>query len=505
MQFLCFILVLECITVTSMASTPKQVNGKPSNSNGSLGKRKKSRGSRGSYLSKWLDKTMHHIQESTPSMDTYDTFVNPNVNYSMGSSQFAPGYDPYRHMYGCAPEPMSLPTLPSYCNPPMMPFYGPEYRYVQSVNKSIQVQRPRLRRRSDNKAEEVSSTPGHGTPTHSANNYLQPKNLTDSQDFASLPPIVTSVGDTNSNSDMNLNDKDEGRDGRRYSDPCVRGLPDVARPANGDVESGSEASSDMSGSQVGSRLLTCLLDQITTLKMANERLNKDLMDTKVELENLRQHNAILKGSNSSIGATPNHSLNDNAFLAGQYAPGFLTDLVREIRDAARMREDALYSRVRAMVVERNDNGLTSSEAKFTEKALEEIKSSLRASDADKRRMMDRIVKLEDELRVLRLTNGMESNENKISNGNVEDADAERMRLRKELADMRKAKQNAEEHSLKLERLVTQLRSKFNGLQLTNGPDSLPSEPEHDTSGRARRTSVNSTNNSTVVFGPVTDL
>ncbi|PZC76686.1 hypothetical protein B5X24_HaOG204317 [Helicoverpa armigera] len=93
------------------------------------------------------------------------------------------------------------------------------------------------------------------------------------------------------------------------------------------------------------------------------------------------------------------------------------------------------------------NGLTSSEAKFTEKALEEIKSSLRASEADKRRMMDRIVKLEDELRVLRLTNGMESNENKISNGNVEDADAECMRLRKELADMRKAKQNAEEHSL----------------------------------------------------------
>ncbi|KAH9630791.1 hypothetical protein HF086_001019 [Spodoptera exigua] len=71
-------------------------------------------------------------------------------------------------------------------------------------------------------------------------------------------------------------------------------------------------------------------------------------------------------------------------------------------------------------------------------------------------MMDRIVKLEDELRVLRVTNGslnyitnsLESNENKISNGNVEDADAERMRLRKELADMRKAKQNAEEHSLK---------------------------------------------------------
>lgn len=483
-----------------MASIPKLVNGKPSNSNGSPGKRKKSHGSRGSYLSKWLDRTMHQIQESTPSMDTCDTFVSPNVNWPMTSSQFAPGYDPYRNMYSCPSEPMSLPTLSTYCNPPLMPFYGPEYRYVPNINKGMPIQRQRLRRRNHNKAEEIQSTPrGTPTPSHPVN-YLQAKNLSDSQDFQSLPPIVTSVGDTNSNSDMNTNEKDEGN-ARRFSDPCVRGLPDVARPANGDVESESEASSDLSGSQVGSRLLACLLDQIASLKMANERLNKDLMETKVEVENLRHHNAILKGTSPNMGATPN----DNVYLTGQYAPGFLTDLVREIRDAARMREDALYSRVRSMVVERNDNGLTSSETKFTEKALEEIKSSLRASEADKRRMMDRIVKLEDELRVLKVTNGFESNENKIANGNTEDIDAERLRLRKELADMRKAKQNAEEHSLKLERLVTQLRSKFNGLQLTNGPESLPSDPEHETNLRARRTSVNSANNSTVVFGPVTDL
>lgn len=41
-------------------------------------------------------------------------------------------------------------------------------------------------------------------------------------------------------------------------------------------------------------------------------------------------------------------------MPGQYSPGFLTDLVREIRDASRMREDALYSRVRTMMLERND-------------------------------------------------------------------------------------------------------------------------------------------------------
>ncbi|XP_028160187.1 uncharacterized protein LOC114352711 isoform X1 [Ostrinia furnacalis] len=484
-----------------MASTPKQVNG---SNGGPLGKRKKSRGSKGSYLSKWLDKSLHHIQDSTPSMDTYETYVNPNLNFPLVSSQFAPGFDQYRYMYGCA-EPMSLPTLPSYCSPAVPPLYNHEYRYTQSVNKSIQVQRPRMRRRSENKAEEVHSTPNS---TLSNTNYLQPKNFTDSQDFASLPPIVTSVADTNSNSDMNTNDKDDGSNARRFSDPCVRGLPDVARPANGEVESDSESSSDLSGSQVGSRLLTHLLDQIKSLKFANDRLSKDLLETKVELDNVRQQNMILqKGSSSSLGA--NHSpLNDTGMLGGQYSPGFLSELVREIRDAARVREEAVYSRVRAMVHERTDNNHATSEAKFAEQALEEIKSSLRASEADRRRMMDRIGKLEDELRLLRLTS-IESNETKATNG-IEDAETHRMRkdladLRKEMADMRKAKQNAEEHALKLERLVTQLRSKFNGLAVTSGPESLPSDAEHEPGTRARRTSNNSANNSAVLFGPVTDL
>lgn len=41
-------------------------------------------------------------------------------------------------------------------------------------------------------------------------------------------------------------------------------------------------------------------------------------------------------------------------MGGQYSPGFLTDLVREIRDAARMREEAMYARLRAMLLERTD-------------------------------------------------------------------------------------------------------------------------------------------------------
>ncbi|CAG4984745.1 unnamed protein product [Colias eurytheme] len=472
-----------------MASTPKQVNGNASPSNGPLGKRKKSKGSKSSYLSKWLDKTMSHVQEPTlPSMDVYDNVPHRNLNWPMCSAQFTPGYDPYRYnMYG-SNEPASLPSLPTYYNP--MLHHYPEYRAMQCENKSIQVQRPRLRRRSKHKAEEVLSTPGDTNQT----NYMQPKNFTDSQDFASLPPIVTSTGDTNSNSDLHLNDKDDGSNARRYSDPCVRGLPDVAdhRPTNGDVESDSESSSGLSGSQVGSRLLSYLLDQISSLKLVNERLNKELRETRAELESIQHHSFYPKGA-TSMGAAGVHG--------GQYSPGYLTELVREIRDATRIREEAMFARLRSLVLERSDSGAASAstETKVAERTLEEIKGALRSSDADKRRMMDRISKLEDELRVLRVANGMESTDNnRMTNGNTEDSESEQARLRREVADLRKSKQSAEEHALKLERLVTQMRSKFNGLQV-NGPDSLSSDDQV----RTRRTSTNST--ATFMCGPVTDL
>ncbi|CAH2094385.1 unnamed protein product [Euphydryas editha] len=342
-----------------MASTPKQANGNLPSNNGSGVKRKKSRESKRNYLSKWLDKTMHHVQETSPSTEVNDTFMNSNMNWTTGS-QFAPGYDPYKYnMFGCASEPMSLPSLPTYYNLMIPPSY-PEYRYMHNEHKGIQVHRPRQRRRSENKAEEVSSTPAD--PSINQMNYLQPKNFSDNQDFASLPPIVTSMGDTNSNSDMQTNDKDDASNARRYSDPCVRELPDVTRPVNGEVDSGSEASSGLSGSQVGSRLLSCLLDQISTLKNTNERLNKELLETRAELESMRHQNSYFPKSPSN--------LNGNG---GQYSPGFLTDLVREIRDAARMREEAMYARLRTLVLERTDSGLSSAESKLAERTLEEIK------------------------------------------------------------------------------------------------------------------------------------
>lgn len=40
-------------------------------------------------------------------------------------------------------------------------------------------------------------------------------------------------------------------------------------------------------------------------------------------------------------------------VAGMYTPGMLTDVVREVKEAARVREEALISRVKALVEERS--------------------------------------------------------------------------------------------------------------------------------------------------------
>lgn len=51
---------------------------------------------------------------------------------------------------------------------------------------------------------------------------------------------------------------------------------------------------------------------------------------------------------------PNISNDRNKALnAGMYTPGMMTDVVREVKEAARVREEALLSRVRSMVEERS--------------------------------------------------------------------------------------------------------------------------------------------------------
>lgn len=63
------------------------------------------------------------------------------------------------------------------------------------------------------------------------------------------------------------------------------------------------------------------------------------------------------------------------FFIGVYTPGMMTDVVREVKEAARIREEALLSRVKALVEERS---WSMSEASLKMmRDMEEMKVSVR--------------------------------------------------------------------------------------------------------------------------------
>lgn len=122
------------------------------------------------------------------------------------------------------------------------------------------------------------------------------------QEYTSLPCV---------NNELN----DDGDNQRRFSDP---GIPN-------DCDTDAEGKSD--------QLVHCLMEQVNCLKDSNRKLCRELQEMRSELSFLKQQ----------FGAR---------FYDKEYKPGMLSDIVREIRDAARVREEALLSRVKHMIEER---------------------------------------------------------------------------------------------------------------------------------------------------------
>lgn len=110
-------------------------------------------------------------------------------------------------------------------------------------------------------------------------------------------------------------DQNDNNTKRRFSDP---GLPN---------------DSDSSTTSVDDRIIQKLMQQIQALRDSNRRLSKELMEMRLELN-------ILKQQQSS------------RHFEREYEPGMLADIIREVRDAARVREDALLARVKHMIEEK---------------------------------------------------------------------------------------------------------------------------------------------------------
>ncbi|KAL6952189.1 hypothetical protein U1Q18_048551 [Sarracenia purpurea var. burkii] len=127
--------------------------------------------------------------------------------------------------------------------------------------------------------------------------------------FTSLPPVNLE--------DVNCNQK------RRFSDPGLN-----------NVDESNEASTESSDVDEYDVVNDSLLEQISELKSENKRLVNDLKTTKDELN-------IIKSEISAISSK-----------ISCHEPLSLAQMVKEIRDAAQIRENVLFSKTEALI-ERN--------------------------------------------------------------------------------------------------------------------------------------------------------
>ncbi|KAI4467125.1 hypothetical protein MML48_2g00008117 [Holotrichia oblita] len=139
-------------------------------------------------------------------------------------------------------------------------------------------------------------------------------NVTNKMNFSNILPSLS----VESNDYMSLpivtNDQSEcGK--RRYSDPGPN-------------------DSDSSTNSVENRIIRKLSDQINTLKECNRKLNREINEMRIELNVLKQQQQ------------------NSRHFDREYEPGMLAEFIKEVRDAARVREDALIAKVKHMIEEK---------------------------------------------------------------------------------------------------------------------------------------------------------
>ncbi|XP_032579613.1 uncharacterized protein LOC6613808 isoform X3 [Drosophila sechellia] len=150
------------------------------------------------------------------------------------------------------------------------------------------------------------------------------------QEFASLPPLNNMMGGPEGlgcEHEPNSTDVLDGSGsnpnfskGFRFSDPCLLNPSDNDSKLSGqNTPECRNVNNNGSGCDLAhqNKFFAALMEQINILHDTNSKICRNLHDTK-----------------------------------GAYTPGMMTDVVREVKEAARIREDALLSRVKLMVEER---------------------------------------------------------------------------------------------------------------------------------------------------------
>ncbi|XP_058821966.1 rho GTPase-activating protein gacU isoform X3 [Topomyia yanbarensis] len=177
-------------------------------------------------------------------------------------------------------------------------------------------------------------------------------------------------------------------------------------PGNG----GFNGPSTGNASSNQNNLVLVLLKEIGKLHDTNKKICRNLHETKVEMEALKHtpHWGLSQRRDSISGLSTNSQpvgMRYNGFglqspaptyhSQGNYTPGIVTDVIREIREVSRVREEALMERMKTMIEERS---WSLNEANFRLlKESEEMKKSIHSVRSEMNQIVDRMLKLENEV------------------------------------------------------------------------------------------------------------
>lgn len=418
------------------------------------------------YLQEWVHQSRSFV--TAPQYDPqYSQLVGPYWEVAGSPRMFAAFSDPTvcRYSVPTAPPP---PLAYSY-EPVSLPIYQPAYQPPVAPNpigawRSPQHLPSRGTLKTD-RPKQAGRLNVHVSSKHTNANYSSRRNLSNSplsqqqniqgaateEEYLSLPPGTQQGCD--------LDDSH-----RRFSDPGLAGTEPAANPTvnsnNNHVDEENESgewSHESSSSSAKSIHYenVALSEQLNLLKADNRRLAQELRDTRAELHKLKLQ--------AATWGSP---------IQQDYQPGMITDLVREIRDAAQLREETLLSRLRLMMADGGVLRLTGANTHEKESPASNQNRDFNmnpqdSSFSDDLRDSERISRLERQLNNLQLQNGSEASRKA----------RREEQLRRDLQEAQAARKMAEGNVIKLEKLMNMMRKKMNGVTVS---------PEHEDERDAER-------------------
>ncbi|XP_029710743.1 putative uncharacterized protein DDB_G0277255 isoform X1 [Aedes albopictus] len=185
--------------------------------------------------------------------------------------------------------------------------------------------------------------------------------------------------------------------------------------ASGVNQSNGGNNNSNNNSNNNNNLVVVLLKEISKLHETNKKICRNLHETKVEMEALKHssHWGLSHRRDSISGLSTNsqpvgmRSYNSFGLQSpaptyhsqGSYSPGLVADVIREIREVSRVREEAMMDRMKTMIEERS---WALNETNFRLlKETEEAKKGIHLVRSEMNQMVDRMLKLENEVINLR--------------------------------------------------------------------------------------------------------